>query len=92
MTNKSIFLSLFLFHLLVISSLPDCRIQEEPAIPVYDYIKETSWMTMNDGVRLSAAFYRQFPHSPAEMIKKQYVSNLFKSFFSDIIVFFFTDN
>lgn len=92
MTNKSIFLSLFLLHILNILSLPDNRIHEEPTPPVYDYIKETNWIPMNDGVRLSAAFCRPAPQSPAEMIKKQYVSSLFKSIFSDIIVFFFTDN
>jgi hypothetical protein len=92
MIHKSTFLSLFLLHLLVISSLPDNRIHEEPAFPVYDYIKETNWIPMNDGVRLSPTFYKPLPHSPAEMIKKQYVVSLLKSIFSDIIVFFFTDN
>jgi hypothetical protein len=92
MIHKSIFLSLFLLHVLNILSLPDNRIHEKPALPVNYYIKETNWIPMNDGVRLSAAFCRPAPQSPAEMIKKQHVSSLLKSFFSDIIVFFFTDN
>jgi hypothetical protein len=92
MTNKSIFFPLFLIHLLAIASLLDYRIQEKSALPVYDYIKETNWISMNDGVRFSAAFCRPAPQSPAEMIKKQYVVSLLKSIFSDIIVFFFTDN
>jgi hypothetical protein len=92
MTNKSIFLSLFLLNLLIIHSLPDCRIQEEPALPVYDYVKETSWITMNEGMRLCPAFYVPVPCSAADMIKKEYVSYFFKSIFSEIIVFFFTDN
>jgi hypothetical protein len=89
MMNKSIFLSLFLLHLLVIPSLPDLRIQGELVPPIYDYIKETRRITTNYGVRLSAAFYRPVLCYPEEMIKEVYVSNLSKYIFPDIIICFF---
>ena len=34
--------------------------------PVYDFVIETSWLTMKDGVRLSATFFKPVPTSPNE--------------------------
>ena len=65
--------------------------QEKQTSPIYDYIKETSWITMKDGVRLSATFYKAVSCSSVEMIKSICIKS-FETHISDIIVCFSDDN
>ncbi len=70
MREKKEFLSL-IFTFLIASLIPallsaTTHKQEKPSPPIYDYIKETSWISMKDGVRLSATFYKPVPRSPGE--------------------------
>jgi len=47
-----------------LSLSPDSKIEATP--PIYEFTVETSWLTMPDGVRLSATFFRPAPRSPEE--------------------------
>ena len=39
---------------------------EEATAPVYDFSIETAWLTMRDGVRLAATFFKPKPARPDE--------------------------
>ena len=41
-------------------------VKEEISQPVYDFKIETTWLTLKDGVKLSATFYKPVPRSPGE--------------------------
>jgi hypothetical protein len=83
--GKKEFLSL-IFSFLIASLIPALlsaatHNQEKQTSPIYDYIKETSWITMKNGVRLSATFYKPVSRSPIEMIKSICIKSIQIYFF-----------
>jgi len=68
--NKIKFIALILILLFVLSAsvhplvVPMTHVEPTPA--VYEFTIETSWLTMKDGMRLSATFFKPVPRAPGE--------------------------
>jgi putative CocE/NonD family hydrolase len=70
MRNKIKFIGLILILLFVWSVsvhpivVPEAGVEASP--PVYEFTIKTSWLTMTDGVRLSATFFKPVPQTSGE--------------------------
>jgi len=65
--NDVIFLMIFLFAFFTwVCPSATSAVKEKISQPVYDFKIETTWLTLKDGVKLSATFYKPVPRSPSE--------------------------
>jgi len=70
MSKKSKFISLVLALIFVLTAAPPILIapgaQVEATPAVYEFTIERTWLTMKDGVRLSATFFKPVPRQQSE--------------------------
>ena len=70
MSKKSKFISLILALMFVLTTSPPILIapgaQVEATPAVYEFTIERAWLTVKDGVRLSATFFKPVPRQQSE--------------------------
>ncbi len=59
-------LIIFLFGYFFLPLFSFQKANPELSQPVYDFVIETTWLTMKDGIRLSATLYKPVPRIPQE--------------------------